>query len=111
VNPDGTHKSANDWEAVGVTIETGAAIGARAVCVAPVRIGAWAMVAAGAVVVNDVPDHALVVGVPARQIGWVSKSGQRLREVADGHWQCDKTGQRYSLRNGRMAEEGSSGVA
>lgn len=111
VNPDGTVKRASDWEAVGVTIETGAAIGARAVCVAPVRIGAWAMVAAGAVVVRDVPEHALVAGVPARQIGWVSKSGQKLREIADGQWQCDETGQRYALRNGRMAEEGTTGVA
>ena len=69
------------------------------------------MVAAGAVVVDDVPDHALVVGVPARQIGWVSKSGQRLREVAEGQWQCVETGQRYALRNGQLAEEGNSGVA
>lgn len=110
VNPDGTLKSASDWQLVGVTIETGAAIGARAVCVAPVRIGAWAMVAAGAVVVQDVPDHALVVGVPARQIGWVSKTGQRLREEDDGTWVCDKSGQRYTLQNGRMAEEGTFGV-
>ena len=69
VNPDGTLKSASDWEAVGVTIGTGAAIGARAVCVAPVSVGEWAMVAAGAVVTKDVPAHALVVGVPARRIG------------------------------------------
>ena len=60
VNPDGTLKSASDWEAVGVTIGTGAAIGARAVCVAPVSVGEWAMVAAGAVVTGDVPAHALV---------------------------------------------------
>src|SRR5690606_15092733 len=50
VEPDGAIKRAGDWEAVGVTVERGASIGARAVCVAPVRIGAWAMVAAGAVV-------------------------------------------------------------
>jgi UDP-2-acetamido-3-amino-2,3-dideoxy-glucuronate N-acetyltransferase len=111
VNPDGTLKSASDWEPVGVTVESGAAIGARAVCVAPVRIGAWAMVAAGAVVVQEVPDHALVVGVPARQVGWVSKAGQRLRELGEGIWVCDKSGQRYTLQNGRMAEEGTSGVA
>jgi acetyltransferase-like isoleucine patch superfamily enzyme len=110
VNADGTLKTGADWEAVGVTIETGAAIGARAVCVAPVRVGAWAMVAAGAVVVENVPDHALVVGVPARQIGWVSKTGQRLRDVGDGTWLCDMSGQRYTLQNGRMAEEGTSGV-
>lgn len=48
VNPDGSLKSASDWEPVGVAIEEGASVGARAVCVAPVRIGAWATVAAGA---------------------------------------------------------------
>lgn len=78
INPDGTAKSAHDWDPVGVTIERGAAIGARAVCVAPVTIGAWATVAAGAVVTKDVPPHALVVGVPARQIGWVGAAGVRL---------------------------------
>jgi UDP-3-O-[3-hydroxymyristoyl] glucosamine N-acyltransferase len=57
VNPDLTPKSAHDWEPVGVTCDQGAAIGARAVCVAPVRIGAWAMVAAGATVTRDVPSR------------------------------------------------------
>ena len=84
VNPDGTLKSASDWEAVGVTIGTGAAIGARAVCVAPVSVGEWAMVAAGAVVTRDVPAHALVAGVPARRIGWVGRAGLPLEAVADG---------------------------
>src|SRR5690606_8430359 len=54
VTPDGELKSASDWEPVGVTIEDGASIGARAVCVAPVTIGRWATVAAGAVVTKDV---------------------------------------------------------
>src|SRR5699024_7924283 len=71
INPDGTQKSGDDWEPVGVTIERGASIGARATCVAPVTIGAWATVAAGAVVVKDVPSYALVAGTPARRIGWV----------------------------------------
>ncbi len=52
INADGSLKSAHDWEPVGVTIERGASIGARATCVAPVTIGAWATVAAGAVVVR-----------------------------------------------------------
>ena len=71
VNPDGSVKSGADWEQVGVTLSEGAAIGARSVCVAPVTIGRWALVAAGAVVVDDVPDFALVAGVPARRLGWV----------------------------------------
>jgi acetyltransferase-like isoleucine patch superfamily enzyme len=95
INPDGTQKSAHDWEAVGVTIERGAAIGARAVCVAPVTIGAWATVAAGAVVTKDVPAHALVAGVPAKRIGWVGTAGVRLVDDGDGRWRCPQTGTLY----------------
>ena len=95
VAPDGTLKSADDWEAVGVTIDDGASVGARAVCVAPVRIGRWAMVAAGSVVTKDVPDHALVAGVPARQIGWVGRAGRRLEETGPGQWTCPDTSERY----------------
>ena len=100
VNPDGSLKSAADWEPVGVTIEEGASIGARAVCVAPVRIGAWATVAAGAVVTKDVPAHALVAGVPARRIGWVGRAGEPLTPADPGpdgapRWRCPVTGTRY----------------
>lgn len=94
VNPDGSLKSSHDWEPVGVTVKEGASIGARSVCVAPVTIGRWAMVAAGATVVKDVPDFALVVGVPARRIGWVGRAGVPLQESGDG-WVCPQTGARY----------------
>jgi acetyltransferase-like isoleucine patch superfamily enzyme len=105
VNPDGTLKDGDDWHAVGVTVRTGASIGARAVCVAPVTIGAWAMVAAGAVVTKDVPAHALVMGVPARQTGWVGRSGERLTAVEDGLWRCPRTGERYRERDGSLTPE------
>ena len=94
VNPDGSLKSAHDWQPVGVTVGEGASIGARAVCVAPLVIGAWAMVAAGAVVTRDVPAYAMVVGVPARRVGWVGRSGRPLRQDGDG-WSCPVTGERY----------------
>jgi acetyltransferase-like isoleucine patch superfamily enzyme len=95
VTPDGALKSASDWDAVGVTVREGASIGARAVCVAPVTVGRWALVAAGAVVVDDVPDHALVVGVPARRVGWVGRAGVRLVEDG-GRWVCPQTGEVYA---------------
>ena len=92
VNPDGSLKSAHDWEPVGVTCREGASIGARAVCVAPVVIGRWAMVAAGAVVVSDVPNHALVAGVPARRIKWVGRSGLPLVRTGENAFVDPKTG-------------------
>ncbi|HKN98833.1 MAG TPA: acyltransferase [Pseudonocardiaceae bacterium] len=103
VNPDGGLKSADDWHAVGVTIAEGASIGARAVCVAPVRIGRWATVAAGAVVTRDVPDFALVMGVPAHQRGWVGKAGAPLRQEGD-RWVCPLTGAGYTEADGRLTE-------
>ncbi|MGW7518837.1 DapH/DapD/GlmU-related protein [Streptomyces sp. NPDC054796] len=106
VDPEGGLKRAGDWEAVGVTVEEGASLGARCVCVAPLRIGRWAMVAAGAVVTADVPDFALVVGVPARRVGWVGRAGERLRE-RPGHpgvWECPETGTVYEESGGTLTE-------
>ncbi|MGV2983052.1 DapH/DapD/GlmU-related protein [Microbacterium sp. AGC85] len=106
INEDGTLKSAHDWEPVGVTIERGAAIGARAACVAPVTIGAWATVAAGAVVVKDVPAYALVAGVPARRIGWVGESGVPLTPGdEDKTWVCPSTGARFVESDGVLMKE------
>ncbi|MBH0023554.1 N-acetyltransferase [Salinibacterium sp. SWN248] len=104
ISPDGSIKSAHDWTPVGVTIRTGAAIGARAVCVAPVEIGRWATVAAGAIVTKDVPAFALMAGVPARRIGWVGKSGLRLVESESG-WVCPQTGEKYIEIDGVLREE------
>ncbi len=95
VNPDGSLKSASDWDAVGVTIGDGASIGARAVCIAPVKIGKWALVAAGAVVTKDVPDFALVAGVPAKRIRWVGRMGVPLADQGDSTWKCPQSGELY----------------
>ena len=103
VNPDGSVKSADDWTPTGVSVAEGASIGARAVCVAPVSIGRWATVAAGAVVTKDVPSHGLMVGVPARRIGWVGKSGQRL-VARDETWLDEQTLERYEERDGVLME-------
>jgi acetyltransferase-like isoleucine patch superfamily enzyme len=77
VAPDGTLLGANDWTPVGCVVEEGAAIGAGAVIICT-RIGSWALVGAGSVVTSPVEPHALVVGNPARQIGWVCFCGLRL---------------------------------
>jgi UDP-2-acetamido-3-amino-2,3-dideoxy-glucuronate N-acetyltransferase len=104
IAPDGTLKRGDDWEAVGVTLREGSSVGARAVCVAPVTIGRWATVAAGAVVTKDVPDFALVAGVPARRIRWVGRAGVPLDDVGDGRWRCPKTGQMHVENDGRLTE-------
>jgi UDP-2-acetamido-3-amino-2,3-dideoxy-glucuronate N-acetyltransferase len=100
ITPDGRRKVADDWDAVGVTVRTGASIGARAVCIAPITIGAWSLVAAGAVVTDDVPDHALVVGVPARRIGWVGRAGVPLHRIGNDLFRCPSTGEEYREHNG-----------
>jgi acetyltransferase-like isoleucine patch superfamily enzyme len=95
INADGTPKSADDWHPVGVDIREGASIGANSTCIAPIVIGRWALVGAGSVVVKDVPDFALVVGSPARRVGWVGTAGHPLLRDVDDLWLCPVTGSRY----------------
>lgn len=104
VDPQGRLKGAADWHAVGVSVGEGASLGARSVCIAPVAVGRWALVAAGAVVAKDVPDFALVVGVPARQVGWVGRAGVPLVQAEPGRWQCPQTGSVYLEADGRLTE-------
>ena len=86
-------------------VREGASLGARSVCVAPVTIGRWAMVGAGAVVIADVPDFALVVGVPARRIGWVGRAGVRAASVRrHGPGSASETGDRYAETEGVLHE-------
>ncbi|MEO6713321.1 MAG: acyltransferase [Mycobacteriales bacterium] len=109
-NADLTVKSASDWQPIGVTIRDGASIGARAVCVAPVTIGRWALVAAGSVVVADVPDFALVAGVPARRLRWVGRAGVPLEPVVGSptSFTCPATGQTYEQIDTDTLVEGTS---
>ena len=105
VSPNLDLKGGEDWEAVGVTIEDGASIGARAVCVAPVNIGKWATIAAGAVVTKDVPDFALMMGVPARRVGWVGRQGHPLVDIGQGKFECPVDGTLYEQIDTHILKE------
>jgi UDP-2-acetamido-3-amino-2,3-dideoxy-glucuronate N-acetyltransferase len=73
VNPDGSLKDSDDWQLTTTLVKTGAAIGANATMLCGITIGAYALIGAGAVVLKDVPDHAIVAGNPARIVGDVRK--------------------------------------
>jgi UDP-2-acetamido-3-amino-2,3-dideoxy-glucuronate N-acetyltransferase len=83
-------------------VRRGASIGANATVVCGVTIGAHAMIGAGAVVTRDVPDFALMAGVPARQIGWISRHGERLDlpRCGAGQARCPHTGDMYLVAHG-----------
>jgi len=84
-------------------VKRGATLGANCTIVCGVTIGEYAFIGAGAVVNRDVPDHALVVGVPARHIGWMSRHGEQLALplTGTGEATCPHTGDRYRLLEGR----------
>ena len=81
-------------------VREGASIGANATIICGVEIGEFSMIAAGAVVTKDVKPFSLVMGVPAKHIGWVSKAGERL----DKNLICNRTGKRYEEREESLYE-------
>lgn len=91
ITPDGELKSADDWEVGPIIIRYGASVGAGALVLPDVKIGRFALVGAGAVVTRDVPDHALVVGSPAKLVGYVCRCGRKMVAVEDGYHcsRCD----------------------
>jgi UDP-2-acetamido-3-amino-2,3-dideoxy-glucuronate N-acetyltransferase len=82
----------------------GASIGANATIVCGHNIGKYAFIGAGAVVTKDVPDYALVVGNPARQTGWMSEYGHKLKFDENGLAVCPESGQKYELKNGAVTK-------
>ncbi len=78
-------------------VRRGASIGANATIMPGRRLGEYCFVAAGAVVVHDVPDFALVIGMPAQRTGWMSRHGRKLTFDDDGMATCPGTGERYRL--------------
>ena len=83
-------------------VRRGASIGANATVVCGIEIGAFAFSGAGAVVIRDVPPYALMVGNPARHIGWMSEFGHHLRFDVQGKAKCPESGQEYALENNRV---------
>ena len=92
-------------------VRRGASIGANATVLGGVTIGRWALVAAGAVVTADVPDHALVAGMPAKQVGWACECGRPLPGAAEegAELVCQDCGRRYALAEGRLREQAGEG--
>lgn len=109
-NRDMSPKSLEDWTRQGVLVEQGASIGAGSVCIAPVRIGKWAMVGAGSVVTRDVPAHALVVGNPAQRIKWIDRSGVPLNKI-DKYWVSEDGSERYQELPSQTLENVSNEIA
>jgi len=93
-------------------VRRGDTLGANCTVVCGVEIGAYAFVAAGALVNRDVPDFALIAGVPGRQIGWMSKFGEQLNLPLSGYAEtiCAHTGERYTLRENRVTVTGHTGL-
>lgn len=85
-------------------IKKGATLGANCTIVCGITVGKFAFIGAGAVVNKDVPDYALVVGVPSKQIGWMSEYGEKLDLPVLGNAEitCKYTGQQYQLKNNKL---------
>ncbi len=87
----------------GTSVGLGATIGANATIVCGHDIGEYAFIGAGAVVTKDVPAYALLVGNPARQTGWMSRFGHRLRFDAEGMAECPESHEKYRLKDGKVS--------
>lgn len=106
ITPEGELKSPADWTVGHTLVKYGASIGAQSVIVTGVTIGRFALVGSGSVVTRDVPDFALMVGNPARQIGYVCKCANRLTpdESSTTEFTCPKCARKYLLNGNNLSE-------
>ncbi len=110
INPDGSLKSASDWTVGKILVRYGAAIGANATIVTDTTLGRFCLVGSGSVVTHDVADYALVVGNPARQIGYVCRCANRLQPTEQSvggsraRYRCPDCGREFELIKGVMQE-------
>lgn len=103
VNPRSTVSRKHEYKQT--IVRKGATIGANATIICGNEIGEYAFIGAGAVVTKSVPPYALVVGNPARHIGWMSEYGHRLHFDKDGKAACDESGDFYLLRNNQVIKK------
>ena len=101
INPDGSLKSDDDWQVAPILVKRGASLGAGSVILPGIIVGEFAMVGAGSVVTRSVPEHGLVVGNPARLVGYVCRCGRTLtsvsRDEAHEQFRCEACGEVYHL--------------
>lgn len=104
VDPRSKYPQVGSQFYVKTLVKEGASLGANCTIICGNTIGKFAFVGAGAVVTKDVPDYALVVGNPAKQIGWLSEAGQKLIFDSEGVAYCSKSNKKYKLENNRVSE-------
>jgi UDP-2-acetamido-3-amino-2,3-dideoxy-glucuronate N-acetyltransferase len=102
INPRSAVNRRNEYATT--LVKKGATIGANATIVCGHAIGRFAFIGAGAVVTKEIPDYALVMGNPAKQTGWMSEYGHKLRFDQRGQATCPESGERYQLSNGKVTK-------
>jgi len=104
IDPRSKYPQAGSKFYIKTLVKEGASFGANSTIICGHTIGKFAFIGAGAVVTKDVPDYALVVGNPAKQVGWLSEAGQKLIFDEDGMATCNKSNKKYKLEKGRVVE-------
>ncbi len=104
IDPRSKYPQAGSKYYIKTLVKEGASLGANSTIICGHTIGKFAFVGAGAVVTKDVPDYALVVGNPAKQVGWLSEAGQKLIFDKDGIANCNKSNKKYKLINNTVSE-------
>ena len=107
IDESGDIKFSDNWIQSKIVVEEGASLGAGVICVAPIIVGEWSLSGSGAVLTANVPRFALMAGVPARQIGWVCKCGNRLEKVSPQSYKCNKKKKHYWLSDDGVMSERS----
>ncbi len=102
INPRSAIVRRNEFKTT--LVQKGATIGANATIVCGITIGRYAFIGAGAVVTKNIPDYALVIGNPARQSGWMSEYGHKLKFNAEGIAICPESKEKYKLLNGSVSK-------